>query len=102
MDRKLIRPSLSARPSASGGAGRRALVPESTHAEAGYLVQAIESGLMLTVELLGGEEHRGRLEAYDRDVLLLARDSGPTLVLRKDRIRAYWMDRRPADAGKGV
>src|SRR5688500_5187153 len=49
MDRKLIRPSLSARPSGSGGAARRALVPESTHAEAGYLVQAIESGAPLTI-----------------------------------------------------
>jgi hypothetical protein len=97
MDRKLIRPSLAARPSSASAPARRS-VPESTHAEAGYLQQAIESEAVFVVQLLGEGELRGRLEGYDRDVLMLARDGQPSLVLRKERIRAYWVERKPAEA----
>jgi len=99
MDRKLIRPSLTAR-AAAQGASRRAVAPESTHAEAGYLVQTMESEALLIVQLLGGEEIRGRLEGYDRDVLILGREGSSPLVVRKERVRAYWMERKVAEASQ--
>ena len=100
MDRKLIRPSLTARAAAQGASSRRAVTPESTHAEAGYLVQVMESEALLVVQLLGGEELRGRLDGYDRDVLILGREGSSPLVVRKERVRAYWMERKVAEASQ--
>ena len=94
MDRKLIRPSLGAkRPEPASAAIRPVRPPTETRAETGYLVQAIESGAPFRIELLGGALLEGRLEGYDRDVLILAREGQPPLVVRKDRIRRYAAER---------
>lgn len=92
MHRKLIRPSLASRPSAGPAAMRRPPSPESTHAEAGYLLHAVESGAILVLEFLGGERLRGRLEGYDKDSLILAGAEGGSVVVRKDRLRAFWLE----------
>ncbi len=95
MNRKLIRPSLPGKRQEPKEPGRRASAPGETRAEAAYLVQAIESGVPFQIELLGGDSLTGRLEGYDRDVLILARDGVPSVVVRREQIRRYAM-RRPA------
>lgn len=92
MHRKLIRPKLGSKPAGPGGGARRALVPESTHAEAGYLVHCMESGSILVIELLGGGEMRAQLLGHDRDALILAGPGGTPVIVRKERIRAYWIE----------
>ena len=96
MDRKLIRPSLGAkRQEPASATVPPARVPTESRAETGYLVHAIESRALFRIELLGGALLEGRLEGYDRDVLILARDGRPPLVVRKDRIRRYAAERVP-------
>ena len=93
MNRKLIRPSLSLRGDFPGP-HRRPAALQGTHAEAGYLQHAVESGAPFVVELLGGEEIRGRLQGHDEDVLILAGEDGSAVVLRKERVRTYRVERR--------
>jgi hypothetical protein len=92
VSRKLIRPSLTTAVRPQRGV-KRPVPPEGTHAEAGYLLQAIESGCSFAVRLLGGQELRGRLESYDRDALSLRAPSGQVLLLRKSHVACYWMER---------
>lgn len=89
MDRKLIRPSLTRPP----GAGPRRLSSPGHHAESGYLQQAVDARGVFVVQLLGGEELRGRLEAHDHDAFVIASEDRPLLVVRKDKVRCYWLER---------
>lgn len=95
MERKLIRPSLG-RKSHSAPQGRRQPPPEATHAEASYLLNAMESKATLVVRLAGGSEIRGRVDFYDRDCIKLAREGRPGLLIRKEHVKYYWMEREPA------
>ena len=102
MPRKLIRPQvqqLRAGPHALPA--KRPVPPESTQAEASYLAQAIESKATLVIRLVGGDEIRGRLEYYDRDCLKIEPEGGRKILLRKDKIKYYRVERSPAKgAGK--
>ena len=75
---------------------RRPDVAESAPAEPGYLLQAVESKAAFVVRLLGGEELRGRLEAYDRDALAVRDAAGMLRLVRRPRIACYWMERAAA------
>ena len=89
MDRKLIRPSLTRPP----GTGPRRPPSPGHHAESGYLQQAVDARGVFVLELLGGGEHRGRLEAHDHDAFVLSSEGGPLLVVRKEKVRCYWLER---------
>lgn len=80
------------------GVARRAEPPESTGSEAGYLVLALESGLPLNIRLLDGKELRGVVTGYDRDCIVLRPESGSPLMLRKAKVKYYWLE-RAAPAG---
>ena len=92
MSRKLIRPELKGH-DAAPRPPRRQAPPESTHAEAGYLLHAIESRSPFVARLLGGAELRGRVESHDRDALGLLLDDGRSILLRKSKIKYYWVER---------
>lgn len=90
--RKLIRPSLSdvrkdQGPPRGPVAARKAPSLEQTNAEAYYYLKQMQARTPLVVRLLDGEEIRGWLEWYDRDVLKINRDGAPNLLVPKHAIK---------------
>jgi RNA chaperone Hfq len=88
--RKLIRPSLSEirrdqglRPPSS----RKMVPPEQTNAEAYYYLKQMQARTPVVIRLLDGEELRGWIEWYDKDVIKLNRDGAPNLVVPKHAIK---------------
>jgi sRNA-binding regulator protein Hfq len=116
--RKLIRPSLArvlkdqggSRP--AGGGARRVVPPEQTNAEAYYYLKQMQSKTAIVVRLVDGEELRGWIEWYDKDVIKLNRDHAPNLLIPKRSIKYLYKEeeermhrkrRRPLPgAGPGV
>lgn len=88
--RKLIRPSLSEirrdqglRPPSS----RKMVPPEQTNAEAYYYLKQMQARTPVVVRLLDGEELRGWIEWYDKDVIKLNREGAPNLLVPKHSIK---------------
>jgi host factor-I protein len=113
--RKLIRPALSEirrdqglRPPSS----RKMVPPEQTNAEAYYYLKQMQSKTPIVVRLVDGEELRGWIEWYDKDVIKLNRDHAPNLLIPKRSIKYLYKEeeermhkkrRRPLPgAGPGV
>lgn len=109
--RKLIRPALSEVRREMGGPrttlSRKSTPPEQTNAEAFYYIKQMQSRTPLVVVLLDGEEIRGWIEWYDRDVLKVNREGAPNLlvskraikyILKQDEERQY-RRRRPRGSG---
>ena len=61
--------------------------PEFTGAEAAYLFRNKEARAPMVVRLSDGEEVRGVIEYYDRDMVKINRTEGPNLFIRKSQIR---------------
>ena len=61
--------------------------PEFTGAEAAYLFRNKEARSTMVVRLADGEEVRGIIEYYDRDMVKINRTEGPNLFIRKSQIR---------------
>jgi hypothetical protein len=80
------------------GQARRSEASETTGAEAGYLVMAMESKSPLVVRLVDGTELRGLVEGYDRECLVLRVGTAAPLLLRKTKVKYYWLE-KPAAAG---
>ena len=116
--RKLIRPSLAhvlkdqGAPRPAGGGARRVVPPEQTNAEAYYYLKQMQSKTPIVVRLVDGEELRGWIEWYDKDVIKLNRDHAPNLLIPKRSIKYLYKEeeermhrkrRRPLPgAGPGV
>jgi host factor-I protein len=90
--RKLIRPSLArvlrdqGVPS-RGPSSRKMVPPEQTNAEAYYYLKQMQSKTPIVVRLVDGEELRGWIEWYDKDVIKLNREYGPNLLIPKRSIK---------------
>ena len=67
--------------------GRSGPPPEITGAEAAYLYRNKEARSPMVVRLADGEEVRGVIEYYDRDMVKINRTEGPNLFIRKSQIR---------------
>jgi host factor-I protein len=65
---------------------KRGAPPEDTGAEANYLRKNREARTPMIVKLIGGQEVRGWIEYYDRDVVKINRNDPPHLLIRKDTI----------------
>jgi sRNA-binding regulator protein Hfq len=62
--------------------------PEVTGAEAAYLKTLVDMGIDVVVVLKTGEQLRGQVRYYDRDVFSLGQGEGaPKLLIRKSSIR---------------
>jgi len=89
--RKLIRPSLAdvrrehgiTRPTSA----RKMVPPEQTNAEAYYYLKQMQSRTPIVVRLIDGEELRGWIEWYDKDVIKLNRENAPNLLVPKHAIK---------------
>ena len=87
-NRKLIRPDLDQRREASSrGVRRKQSPPEQTHAEEFYYLKQMGAKTPMVVILDGGEELRGWIEWYDKNVIKLNRHKEPNLLILKAKIR---------------
>lgn len=106
VNRKLIRPSLSAPPprtepvserrermerteraSSSGPRRNNGGSSEQTHAENYYYQKQIQSKTPVVVVLKDGEQIQGLIEWYDRNCLKITRNGGANLLVYKPSIR---------------
>ena len=71
---------------------RRGPPPDFTGAEAAYLNRNKEARSPMVVRLADGEEVRGIIEYYDRDMVKINRTEGPNLFIRKSQIRYMHRD----------
>ncbi len=89
--RKLIRPTLAEVRRDQGlprsSSPRKAVPPEQTNAEAYYYLKQMQSRTPMVVRLLDGEELRGWIEWYDKDVIKLNRENAPNLLVPKHAIK---------------
>lgn len=103
-NRKLIRPSLTRehlrnseadverrerieRAPNNGGAGKKALPPEQTHAENFYYQKQMQSKTPMVVVLNDGEQLRGIIEWYDKYCIKVTRSGGHNLLVYKPSIK---------------
>jgi sRNA-binding regulator protein Hfq len=61
--------------------------PEQTNAEAFYYLKQMQARTPIVVRLLDGEEIRGWIEWYDKDVLKVNREGAPNLLIPKHAIK---------------
>jgi len=62
--------------------------PEVTGAEAAYMKSLVDLAVPVVVVLKTGEQLRGQVRYYDRDVFSLGQgEAGPKLLIRKSSIR---------------
>ncbi len=89
--RKLIRPSLAHVLRDQGvvraPSSRKIVPPEQTNAEAYYYLKQMQSKTPIVVRLVDGEELRGWIEWYDKDVIKLNREHAPNLLIPKRSIK---------------
>jgi host factor-I protein len=94
--RKLIRPSLADLRKDQGlprsPSSRKMVPPEQTNAEAFYYLKQMQSRTPIVVRLLDGEELRGWIEWYDKDVIKLNRENAPNLVVPKHAIKYLYKE----------
>ena len=80
------------------GERRGGAPPESTGREVQYLNRRKEAKTPMRVVLRTGEEVRGWIEYYDRDMIKINRTDGPNLFIRKTSIRLRNASESPARA----
>ncbi|MEO6325767.1 MAG: RNA chaperone Hfq [Thermoanaerobaculia bacterium] len=94
--RKLIRPSLAEvrrdQGIARGPSSRKAVPPDQTNAEAYYYLKQMQSRTPIVIRLIDGEELRGWIEWYDKDVIKLNRENAPNLVVPKHSIKYLYKE----------
>jgi sRNA-binding regulator protein Hfq len=94
--RKLIRPALADLRKDHGlprsPSSRKSVPPEQTNAEAFYYLKQMQSRTQIVVRLLDGEELRGWIEWYDKDVIKLNRENAPNLVVPKHSIKYLYKE----------
>ena len=94
--RKLIRPSLAHvlrdQGVSRGPSSRKMVPPEQTNAEAYYYLKQMQSRTPIVVRLVDGEELRGWIEWYDKDVIKLNREHAPNLLIPKRSIKYLFKD----------
>ena len=66
---------------------KKAPPPEATGREARFIAKMKQEGAALRVHMRDGESFEGRIEYYDREMIKIIPDSGPTVFIRKEQIR---------------
>src|SRR3989454_5726342 len=75
---------------------RRQAAPEQTFREAEYIDRLSKSRTPVVVKLIDGEEVKGWIEYYDKDIIRVTRETGPNLFIYKNRVKYLYED--PASA----
>src|SRR5947209_12213305 len=71
---------------------RRQAAPEQTFREAEYIDRLSKSGTPVVVKLIDGEEVKGWIEYYDKDIIRVRRETGPNLFIYKNRVKYLYED----------
>ena len=77
---------------------RRQSAPETTFRESEYIDRLSKSRTLVVVKLIDGEEVRGWIEYYDKDIIRITRETQPNLFIYKNRVKYLYED--PAANGK--
>ena len=75
---------------------RRLSAPETTFRETEYIDKLSKNRTPVVVKLIDGEEVRGWIEYYDKDIIRITRDAQPNLFIYKNRVKYLYED--PANA----
>src|SRR5437868_11635393 len=71
---------------------RRQAAPETTFREAEYIDRLSKSRTPVIVKLIDGEEIKGWIEYYDKDIIRITRESLPNLFIYKNRVKYLYED----------
>jgi host factor-I protein len=71
---------------------RRQAAPETTFREAEYIDRLSKSRTLVIVKLIDGEEVRGWIEYYDKDIIRITRETQPNLFIFKNRVKYLYED----------
>src|SRR5690348_10944070 len=77
---------------------RRLSAPETTFRETEYIDRLSKTKTAVVVKLTDGEEVRGWIEYYDKDIIRITRDREPNLFIYKSRVKYLYED--PAANGR--
>src|SRR5436189_546776 len=77
---------------------RRQAAPETTFRESEYIDRLSKNRTPVVVKLIDGEEVRGWIEYYDKDIIRITRETQPNLFIYKNRVKYLYED--PAANGK--
>src|SRR3954463_3877758 len=78
---------------------RRLSAPETTFRETEYIDRLSKNRTAVVVKLTDGEEVRGWIEYYDKDIIRITRDTQPNLFIYKSRVK--YLYENPMAAGTG-
>jgi host factor-I protein len=71
---------------------RRQSAPETTFREAEYIDRLSKNRTPVVVKLIDGEEIRGWIEYYDKDIIRITRELQPNLFIYKNRVKYLYED----------
>jgi host factor-I protein len=77
---------------------RRQGAPETTFRETEYIDRLSKSRTPVVVKLIDGEEVRGWIEYYDKDIIRITRETQPNLFIYKNRVKYLYEE--PAVNGR--
>ncbi len=77
---------------------RRQSAPETTFRETEYIDRLSKNRTPVVVKLIDGEEIRGWIEYYDKDIIRITRETQPNLFIYKSRVKYLYED--PGASGK--
>jgi host factor-I protein len=71
---------------------RRQAAPETTFREIEYIDRLSKSKTPVVIKLIDGEEVRGWIEYYDKDIIRVTRETEPNLFIYKSRVKYLFED----------
>src|SRR5688572_2997812 len=66
--------------------------PEVTYREGEYIDKLSKNKTQVVVKLIDGEEVRGWIEYYDKDIIRITRNTEPNLFIYKNRVKYLFED----------
>jgi host factor-I protein len=66
--------------------------PETTYRETEYIDKLSKNKTPVVVKLIDGEEVRGWIEYYDKDIIRVTRSVQPNLFIYKNRVKYLFED----------
>jgi host factor-I protein len=81
---------------------RRQSAPETTFREAEYIDRLSKSKTPVIVKLIDGEEVKGWIEYYDKDIIRITRETQPNLFIYKSRVKYLFEDPEGARRSRGA
>src|SRR3954468_18049356 len=71
---------------------RRQSAPETTFRETEFIDRLSKNRTPVVVKLVDGEEVRGWIEYYDKDIIRITRETLPNLFIYKSRLKYLYED----------